>query len=503
MRILIILALSFLVACNKGLESEEKTKPMNTIAASTTTDLQNGRFKYTYDNNFGPERNPLKGWVSGYGDNDEETTVGMQYISWKEFEPSDGKFDYNRLEAIVNQAGSKGRHLVLRIYCDWANYSSGSECPDWLNGAPHSVTRFTGGNDDWVWDPTYRAYTHPKITDYNANNFKSQAKQAINALVQYFQNDPRVFAFEFGVIGYFGEWHTAGGPKNLNLQISDDTKRQIIAGYVDALNQYPYSVAKPRLMGRYPWDPILKNASAGYYNDYFWPGSVHSDEFDETVSRYGFWNKGPIGGEMPPDLEKERHNLVKPLFDWGGKVENAIKKGHYTWMKSGVMRGVAREYCKPQYDRFAQYMGYNFQIEEAELPRSITINSSGDLNVKIKNIGLAPMYQNWVVQYGLLDFNNNAKKFQSVSNPAISDLTQGIEKPFISKMKFDVGRGWYKIGIRIIQWNADLEKTELWKLDPRNVTVGFANDIEFTTPKWGPKKEILGGWNILGNVEVK
>ncbi|MFK7996482.1 MAG: hypothetical protein AB8B87_20255, partial [Granulosicoccus sp.] len=67
--------------------------PVSAIAQSTGECFvkPSASLDHTYAKNDGPFKNPLKGWNSGWdGGNDHpESSVGFQYIPWKDFEPSD------------------------------------------------------------------------------------------------------------------------------------------------------------------------------------------------------------------------------------------------------------------------------------------------------------------------------------------------------------------------------------------------------------------------------
>ena len=42
----------------------------------------------------------------------------FQYIKWKDFEPTNGNFNYDYIEEVINRPGSSGRHIILG-FTDW------------------------------------------------------------------------------------------------------------------------------------------------------------------------------------------------------------------------------------------------------------------------------------------------------------------------------------------------------------------------------------------------
>ena len=88
--------------------------------------------EHKYLKNIGPDKNPLKGFNSGWWNNYEYASVGFQYFKWKDFEPVNDVFDFNYLEKVTSRPGTSGRHLILRLYCDWYGEDEASDGPDWL-----------------------------------------------------------------------------------------------------------------------------------------------------------------------------------------------------------------------------------------------------------------------------------------------------------------------------------------------------------------------------------
>lgn len=85
-------------------------------------------------------------------------------VSWKDIEPTEGQFDWTKLDNKINVAASKGLYVMTLIY-------TGYNAPDWLydNGVP----RVTGvdHNDNLAYYPyylndTYKNYFTRMISEY-------------------------------------------------------------------------------------------------------------------------------------------------------------------------------------------------------------------------------------------------------------------------------------------------------------------------------------------------
>jgi len=140
---------------------------------------------HTYPLTDGPDKNPLKGWNSGWWDDNPDATVGFQYIKWNEFEPTNGNFNFSYIENLIDRPGSRGRHLILRLYTDWFGNDATSDAgPSWLYN-DFGVGRFQYGGK--------------YITDYNNANYISQVIEAIEALADRYDKDTRIYAIKLGV----------------------------------------------------------------------------------------------------------------------------------------------------------------------------------------------------------------------------------------------------------------------------------------------------------------
>lgn len=450
-----------------------------------TSDPTSAEIKeHIYGKNAGPFKNPLKGWNSGWnGGNDHpESSVGFQYIPWKDFEPSDGRFDYGAVENIIDREGSKNRHLILRLYCDWHGNDRASDCPSWMYNEA-GVARLRGSNGRY-------------ITDFNDDTYLAQARDAIKALAHRYDDDPRMFAFQMGVIGYWGEWHSWGSSFNgISYDITDKSKR-------DILNAYATHFDNAKIMARYPWrEPAQSADNLGFHNDYFVANNGHSDQFDTAVSSGGQWTKNPIGGEVPPRGGSEANNEKAALFN-GDVGRMMIETGHYSTMKAGAYRVTENDRYHAGYMRLHKMMGYNYQIDVARFAESAKRSDQLSAEVIGTNIGVAPMYFDWDVQFALLDGNsrpvvveNAATDLRSILPGAMFDFSSDIDLG-------SVDEGRYKLAVRIIQPGADKQKDTTWKLDARNTYIEFSNDLTVVNGKW-INNRLVGGWSILGDVTVR
>jgi Beta-galactosidase len=146
---------------------------------------------HTYPFNDGPDVNPHKGWSSVRNNNWPESTVGFIYLPWGEFEPKKDQFNFAAVEERLSKSGVAGRHFTVRLFCEYIATDKISECPQWLY-TDIGVKRIQGDKGTF-------------ITDFNDPRYVQRATLAIQALAKQYDNDPRVHAFQLGVLGFWGE----------------------------------------------------------------------------------------------------------------------------------------------------------------------------------------------------------------------------------------------------------------------------------------------------------
>ncbi len=432
----------------------------------------------------------MKGWSSGWGNDFAESSVGFQYIAWKDFEPNNVTpgngltYNFTKVEEIIARNGSKGRHLTLRLYCDWDGGTGDDNCPAWLY-SESKVRKLIGDNGRFV-------------TDYNDPTFIKEAVQAIQALAAHYDSDPRIYMFQLGILGYWGEWHTSGSSFGGNsYNIADVTKTQI-------LDAYKVNFKNKKIVGRYPWSEPLKSAGwIGFHNDYFVANNGHSDEFDRAVDAGKYWLQGPIGGEVPPRSDSEAMTERQALFNTA-KGLNMIETGHYSSMQPGNYRRVSGQDYYDNYMKFHKRMGYNFQINDAQFFDTLSRTSELSVTVLGSNTGIAPFYYDWDIEFALLDQSGTPVTLKK-SQQKITGIQPLAAYQFSASLPLtSVPANTYRLGIRLVQPGAASAKSDKWSLDARNTYILFANDMTVVDGKWNEQTKALeGGWSILGNVKVQ
>jgi hypothetical protein len=232
-------------------------------------------------------------------------------VPWEASEPQDDMFDTEAVEEIIARPGSRGRHLFLRLYCQWDGAEPDVEstaCPSWL-----STERGV---------PYLRSSTGTMMWDFNDDAFLEEAREVIAAFGERYDDDPCIFAVQLGILGMWGEWHT------FTFRDGYSFSATVQAGILEA---YREAFVNRRVVARYPWHEPLSSAPwLGDHNDYFLANNGHSDEFDDAVAARSLWrqdphqparrlgNQGsPLGPRRPKRLHRvrQRHHCSPGILD--------------------------------------------------------------------------------------------------------------------------------------------------------------------------------------------
>ena len=231
----------------------------------------------------GAINNPLKGFRAhkqdGFG------LVVRTYIKWSDIEVS-GDDSVERIIAHTKKiTETKGRRfedlnvkLVPRVYLDW-------------NGSP--------GRQHWPAD----LHTF----DYDSPAFQARLKALVAKLGQAWDEDPRIFAVQMGLIGHFGEHH--------NPAPTAEQRRLLAEAFQKAFKHKPVLVRHT--------DPEFMEAGFGIYYDTFAnldrePPAGPKDQFpwQATYVYSNIWKQAPIEGEVEYNWQKQRES-AKPAETFG------------------------------------------------------------------------------------------------------------------------------------------------------------------------------------------
>lgn len=335
----------------------------------------------------GAINNPLKGFrdykAPGYG------LIVRQYIKWSDIEAGEGD-SVERIIAHTNEITQwRGRRfedlnvkLVPRVYLDWDGSASTAEKPK-----QH-------------WPADLHAF------DYDSRAFQERLARLVAKLGEAWDDDPRIFAVQMGLIGRWGEHHS---PSPTAAQ-----RRLLTEAFQKAFQNKPVLVRHT--------DPEFMEAGFGIYYDTFAtigrePPEGPEDQFpwQATHVHRDLWKGSPIEGEVEYNWQMERAS-AKPEETFGRTPDETMTVPAYRrYMIDKIRRyhasylGWIDNYDETRSDVLAgagelqKAFGYRFVLDSASYPATRKPGETLPVRLHVRNTGSAPFYLDWPVAVALLD----------------------------------------------------------------------------------------------------
>lgn len=323
------------------------------------------------------------------------------YLPWREVETADQRFDWaaferNHLQPIL-QADAKAT-FVLRPVADYPDgpgssidhfYTGGSRNRDYPLFLEQAPLRIKGTSySDCGGDGPGRAL------DYNNPAARTQMVQFIQAFGARYDGDPRITAVQMGLLGFWGEWHTSGCAR---FEPNAETRRIVREAYLQAFQRTP-------LQARYARRSDIGDAPLGFAEDYFpsftgacaaySPKMPLCDDSGWWNLEYGFrnevaaarsnWLANPVSGESPTNAQKAV---------WSSRTSDIVsllKAYHFSWLGPA---GAHESSANPAALRsIKRALGYELVVREAAWPDVMSAGGSMQVDLRMENIGAAPLY---------------------------------------------------------------------------------------------------------------
>jgi hypothetical protein len=183
--------------------------------------------------------------------------------------------------------------------------------------------------------------------------------------------------------------------------------------------------------------------------------------------------------------------------------QTMIETGHYSTMAPGAYRVTAGDAYYADYMRLHRLMGYNFRIDQAVFADAVDATQSLAVRLDARNVGVARLYRPWSAQFALLD----AQGRPVVQSDAPVDLTAvgpgGTFSLAATLNRTGLAAGSYRLAVRLLQPGAGAAKPKPWGLDARNAYIVFANELPVLDGQWSADNALVGGWSVLGTVELR
>jgi len=335
-------------------------------------------------------------WANETNDHEQPFTLVYADLTWAEFEPEQGVYDFASFEK-ENQFAlwrAQGKHVILRFVLDMPGQKDHRDIPDWLYDLI--------GGDGTAYRSSYGKGFSPNYE----NELLIQAHaEAIAALGERYGDDPLIAYVQLGSLGHWGEWHLH---QKLGLMPAEDIRNQYVLPYIDAfpnaflMMRRPFAVAAEYGLG-------LFNDTAGEINStQQWLGWIENGGdyesdggTDALVPMPDAWQTAPIGGELSTSIGREE--LLRDLFS---QTLSLFVSSHTSWIGPGSFADIkAGGKDQAALDLINLTIGYRLRVSQSSFEQT----ASGGLLVTLDwtNDGIAPFYFPWQPALLLTDAMGN------------------------------------------------------------------------------------------------
>lgn len=254
---------------------------------------------------------PRKDGIMPYG-------VGYGRYDWADFEPEDGKYDWSKIDELIENYAKIGLPVSFRITC--ANYHSKK---------PYSTPK-------WALDKgiKYKPYNWEKERQNPKSPFTTMTRYTpyfdepllielharfVRELAKRYDGNPHISSIDIGGYGNWGEWHThrLGIP-----EATEETRRKFADMYLDNFKKttlvFMSDDAKTleyalRKGGKFPRVGIRRDGVGGPWHYRNWIGSK---KYANVPDMGEIWKSKPVLLEFIASPHKQKGWSLKRAADF-------------------------------------------------------------------------------------------------------------------------------------------------------------------------------------------
>ena len=299
----------------------------------------------------------------------------------------------------AHASNDKGTLILVHYYLD--NFKSTATLPAAvLNGFDEdmAVLRNKG----------MKAIIRFSYVDHDENETAYDApfsivQQHINQYKSHWQaNADVIFCFQAGIVGAWGEWYYTNNYGN-KVSTMNSARRQVVDALLAAVPaDRCIQLRTPKFKTSYvnSTQPLSESeaytgtakARLGQHNDAFLYNYDNMGTYQDTATEKPWLAQEtlyvPIGGET--DITDVNKAKKWATYD---KTTAEMSRLHWTFIQSGYATQTT-DYWRGNgtFDELNRKMGYRYQLVSATLPDQASAGGKANINIKIKNAGYAPLY---------------------------------------------------------------------------------------------------------------
>ena len=313
---------------------------------------------------------------------------------------TDGKinYDWSSFEKMLDDIASRGHQAIVRFRIEYPSetITNASGCTEKVKGAT-AVPNYIKANKSYTETysenpggdgPTYYA-------DWSNKELQWFYKQFYTDFATKYDKDPRI-AFVQAGFGHWAEYHIYGTTLKLDTNFAGKGYQSEFLTHLDSLfKETPWSISIDAADKKYT--PIAGNKTLlglkfGLFDDSFMhkEHDISQGDGDNEKNWQSIgtdrWKTSPAGGEISYYEDKDQHEFLNPAGLYGVTWEDAAAKYHMTYV-IGNDAPEGSYATKERVYEASSYAGYKFEIT------GYAVNKISAA-VRVKNIGIAPLYHN-------------------------------------------------------------------------------------------------------------
>ena len=301
-------------------------------------------------------------------------------------------------EKMLDDIKSRGHQAIVRFRIEYPNETikNAPHCTEGVKGAT-AVPDYFMSNSNYLETfsenpggdgPTFYA-------DWSSTALQYFYKQFYADFAAKYDNDPRI-AFVQAGFGHWAEYHIYGTKLELGKNFASKEYQSEFLRHLDTLFvETPWSISIDAADKNYT--PIAGNKTLlglkfGLFDDSFMHKEHDISQGDGDNEKNWIvldttrWKTSPAGGEISYYEDKDQHGFLNPAGLYGVTWEDAAAKYHMTYV-IGNDAPEGKYATKDRVYEASSYAGYKFEIT------GYAVNKVSAA-VRVKNIGIAPLYHN-------------------------------------------------------------------------------------------------------------
>lgn len=307
-------------------------------------------------------------------------------------------YDWSSFEKMLDDVKSRGHQAIVRFRIEYPNETikNAPNCTEGVAGAT-AIPNYFMANSNYLETfsenpggdgPTFYA-------DWSSTALQWFYKQFYADFAAKYDNDPRI-AFVQAGFGHWAEYHIYGTKLELGKNFASKEYQTEFLTHLDTLfKETPWSISVDAADDKYT--PIAGNKTLlglgfGLFDDSFMheKHDISQGEGDNEKNWIALdttrWKTAPAGGEISYYEDKDQHEFLNPDGLYGVTWEDAASKYHMTYV-IGNDAPEGKYATKDRVYEASSYAGYKFEIT------GYAVNKISAA-VRVKNIGIAPLYHN-------------------------------------------------------------------------------------------------------------